>query len=188
MKTFASLMEKRRSIRQFEKKEVPLAVVEEIIRDGCCAPSARNEQPWHFIIVRDSTMLKKLSDESKAAILREIESNPDSPLALYKEVMKIEHFNVFWDAPCVVYIVGPAHVRSLEVDCTLAASYFMLSATSRGLGTCWVALGSYIKDQGLRREMGLPDDFRIIAPIALGYPQMIPAATPREAPKILKTL
>ena len=188
MTTFSALIEKRRSIRQFEKKEIPLAIVEEIIRESCLAPSARNEQPWHFIVVRDGGMLKKLSDESKAAILREIESNPDSPLAPYKEVMKVDHFNVFWDAPCVVYIVGPAHARSLEVDCALAASYFMLSATSRGLGTCWVALGSYIKDNGLRREMGLPDDFRIIAPIALGYPQMIPAAPPREAPKILKVI
>lgn len=54
-----------------------------------------------------------------------------------------------YDAPCLIYIAGQKDSISLDVDCTLAASYFMFSAADRGLGTCWVDLGSVIKDHDL---------------------------------------
>jgi nitroreductase len=188
MKTFSELLLKRRSVREFEKREVPLSITEEIIKETCCAPSARNEQPWHFIIINDGAMIKRLSDESKRAILEVIEKNPGHSLKNYEEMLRIEGFNVFWDAPTVVYIVGPDNKGSLQVDCALAASYFMLSAASRGLGTCWVALGSCIEDPEIRKEIGLPDDYKIVAPIILGYPRVIPEPPPREDPKILKVV
>ena len=187
MVTFSELLLKRRAVREFEKREVPLSITEEIIRESCLAPSARNEQPWHFIIINNGAMIKRLSDESKRAILEEIEKNPEHPLKHYEEMLRNEDFNVFWDAPCVVYIVGPDR-GSLQVDCALAASYFMLSAASRGLGTCWIALGSCIKDPEIRREIGLPDNYKIVAPIILGYPRVIPEPPPREDPKILKVV
>jgi len=188
MNTFSELLMKRRSVREFEKREVPLSITEEIIKESCLAPSAGNEQPWHFIIINNGAMITRLSDESKGVILEEIENNPDSPLKHYEEMLRIEGFNVFWDAPSVVYIVGPKSKGSLQVDCALAASYFMLSAASRGLGTCWVALGSCIEDPEIREEIGLPNDYRIVAPIILGYPRVIPEPPPREDSKILKVV
>jgi nitroreductase len=74
------------------------------------------------------------------------------------------------------------------VDCTLAASYLMFSAADRGLGTCWINLGSVIKDQSLLNEIGLLDDYAIVATIILGYPVKIPAKTQRDKPKILKIM
>ena len=62
----------------------------------------------------------------------------------------------------------------------------MLSATDRGLGTCWVDLGSVIRDPILRNEIGLPKDHVIVATIALGYPVRIPGTPPRSEPRILK--
>jgi nitroreductase len=56
------------------------------------------------------------------------------------------------------------------------------------LGTCWIYLGSIIKDQALLKEIGLPDDYKIIAPIILGYPVRIPGKTPRDMPKIFKVI
>jgi nitroreductase len=188
MKTFSELLLERRSVREFEKREVPLSITEEIIKESCLAPNARNEQPWHFIIINDGAMIKRLSDESKRAILEVIEKNPGNSLKHYENMLRIESFNVFWDAPTVVYIVGPKSKRSLQVDCALAASYFMLSAASRGLGTCWVGLGSCIENNEIRKEIGLPDDYKIVAPIILGYPRVMPEPPPREAPKILKVV
>lgn len=188
MSTFSELLVTRRSVREFEKRNVPLLITEEIIKESCCAPSARNEQPWNFIIINSGAMIKRLSDESKRAILEAIEENPDSTMKHYEAVLRDQDFNVFWDAPCVVYIVGPESKASLQVDCALAASYFMLSAASRGLGTCWVALGSCIKDPEIKKEIGLPDDYRIVAPIILGYPRVIPEPPPREKPRILKVV
>ncbi|TFG37567.1 MAG: hypothetical protein E4H39_01945, partial [Syntrophobacterales bacterium] len=61
MSTFSELLLKRRAVREFEKREVPLSITEEIIKESCLAPSARNEQPWHFIIINNGVMIKRLS-------------------------------------------------------------------------------------------------------------------------------
>lgn len=176
----------RRAVRVFKDGDVPDAVIREIIADSCEAPSGGNLQPWKFIVIKSREFMKRLSDESKKNILALIEEKPGSFSAKYKPVLAHEDFNVFYDSPCLIYIAGPKDIRSLDVDCALAASYFMLSAADRGLGTCWIDLGSIIENQDLRSEMGLPGDHRIVATLALGYPKTIPSRPPRKEPHILK--
>ena len=185
---FRELLRVRRSIREFEAKEVPLPLIREIIADGCEAPNGGNRQPWAFIVIINKDLMKRCSDESKKNILQEIEHNPTSPVAGYKTILQNHHFNVFYNAPCLIYIAGLRTVHSAPVDCALAASYLMLSAADRGLGTCWIYLGSVIKDQALLKEIGLSDDYAIVAPIILGYPVKIPGKTPRDKPKIFNVI
>jgi len=186
MPTFSELLKKRRSIRDFQEKEVSPDIVKEILQESCLAPSASNGQPCQFIIINNRQMMKKLSDESKKNLLQDFAENKSSLNPGYVDMLKNETFNVFYNAPCLIYVIGPKSVRSLDVDCALAASYIMLSATQRGLGTCWINLGSYIRDQKLKTELGIPDDCRIVAPIIIGYPKEIPASSERHAPQILK--
>jgi len=185
---FRELMNVRRAIRDFQDRDVPLALIEEITADSCKAPSGGNKQPWSFIIIRNRQMMKRLSDESKKNILQGISADPSGPLSGYKQVLEDPGFNVFYNAPGLVYIAGPRDVRTVTVDCTLAAAYFMLSAADRGLGTCWVDLGSVIRDEGLRREIGLPPDHAIVATLIIGYPVHVPAPTPRLGPVIHKVI
>ena len=51
MTDFAVLLKKRRSIRDYEDKQVPLETIKEIIKEGCLAPSSGHGQPWQFIII-----------------------------------------------------------------------------------------------------------------------------------------
>lgn len=95
---------------------------------------------------------------------------------------------MFYNAPCLVYITGPKNVHSAPADCSLAASYFMLSAADRGLGACWVDLGSHIKDKSLLSGLGIPESHRIIATLILGYPRLVPERLPRNEPKIFKVI
>jgi len=188
MMTFTELLQKRRAIRDFEAKEVPEKIIEEILQDATLAPSASNNQPCRFTVVQCRKTIKALSDESKANLLRDnaeknIKLNPD-----YVTMLQNENFNVFYNTPCVIYIVGAKSVGSLDVDAALAASYIMFSAAARGLGTCWVALGANIRDPKLRAELGISDNHRIVAPILLGYPKAIPAPTERHAPEILRMI
>ncbi len=187
MADFFELLKTRRSIRSFEEKELPLSLIKEIINDSILAPSASNNQPWRFIIINDRDMIKRLSDESKRNLLRVIEGNPDAPKN-YELILRNKEFNVFYNAPCLVIIVGKRDVISLDVDCALAAGYFMFSAAARGLGTCWVNLGADLRDPEILEEIGMPDDCRIVAPIILGYPRIIPDIRPRNEPQILKII
>jgi nitroreductase len=185
---FQELLTKRRAIRDFQDKPVPLSVVKEIIQDTVLAPTASNGQPCKFIIVQDRAVMKKLSDESKANFLADIVRTPSTPLKMYEETLRNAAFNAFYNAPCMVYVIGPRSVRSLDLDTALTVAYFMFSATARGLGTCWVALGANIRNPETFKELAIPDGFRIVAPVILGYPAAIPAASERHAPDIVKII
>jgi nitroreductase len=186
MADFFDLLKERRSIRDFEDREVPLELIKKVIRDSCLAPSSANGQPWRFIIVNNRGWIKRLSDESKKNLLLHLEKNPDGHMKQYERALRNKDFNVFYNAPCLVYILAPRNIGSIYVDCALAACYFMFSAAARGLGTCWVGLGGNIRDPAIANEMGLPQDCRIIAPIIVGYPKSIPDPPQRNAPQILK--
>ncbi|MEW6334326.1 MAG: nitroreductase family protein [Thermodesulfobacteriota bacterium] len=185
---FKTLLQKRRSIRDFQDREVPLSEVREILEDTRLAPTASNGQPCRFIIIQDREQMKRLSDESKGNLLDDIARKPDSPVKQYEDALRDPRFNVFYNAPCLVYVIGPRNLYSLEVDCALTVAYFMFAAASRGLGTCWIGLGAHLRDRRLLDEIGVPADCRIVAPIILGYPVTIPETSERHAPDIVKIL
>ena len=185
---FETILKNRRSIRDFQNKEVPLPILKEIIQDTCLAPTASNGQPCRFIIIRNRDCIKKLSNESKKSLLDDLDRNPNLPLKQYEAALRDERFNVFYNAPCLVLFVGPKDVYSLDVDCGLTVAYFMFSATSRGLGTCWIGLGAHVRDKKILDEIGVPSGCRIVAPIIIGYPESIPAASERHSPDILKSI
>lgn len=188
MTDFRELMAVRRSVRDYEDREVPFPLVKELLADACEAPSGGNRQPWAFTVVRDRAVMKKLSDESKKNLLED-EKGLKSPIVrLYRPILKDERYNVFYNAPCLIYITGPKELHSAPADCSLAACYLMLSAADRGLGTCWINLGSHLKDPGTLRMLGIPDDRLILATLILGYPKGIPGKPPRKEPVTLAVI
>ena len=188
MMTFDELLKNRRSIRKYQDKPVAVDLIQEMIKESTFAPNAGNEQPWQFIIVNNREMLKKISDESKKNILARIAANPNDYAKKYQVMLENESFNVFYNAPCLVMILGLSHLKNLSVDCALAASYFMMAASSRGLGTCWVNLGTEIHDPEMLRELAIPDNCTIVAPIILGYPENIPPVPKKKEPEILRII
>jgi nitroreductase len=185
---FKTFLMNRRSIRDFQDKEVPLSIAKEILQDTCLAPTASNGQPCRFIVIRNRGMIKRLSDESKRNLLAELAGNPDAPLKRYEAALRDDAFNVFYNAPCLIFIIAPREVLSLEVDCALTAAYLMFSAVSRGLGTCWVGLGAHIRGEEMLREIGVPEGYRIVAPVILGYPSAIPPASERHSADIIRVI
>ena len=55
----------RRSVRNFEKKTVDKKLLEKIIQAGKYAPSAKNKQPWRFIVITNKEFIRELSREVK---------------------------------------------------------------------------------------------------------------------------
>jgi nitroreductase len=185
---FKTLLMNRRSIRDFQDQEVPLPLVHDILQDTCLAPTASNGQPCRFVIIRDRELMKRISDESKSNLLADLAGHPDAPLKRYEAALRSDAFNVFYNAPCLILIVGPREIPSLEIDCALTAAYLMFSATSRGLGTCWVALGAHIRSDEMLRQIGVPEGCLIVAPIILGYPKAVPQASARHIPDIIREI
>lgn len=185
---FNEILVNRRAIRDYEDRELSLATIEDILQEACFAPTARNLQPCRFIIIRNRAFMKRISDECKKNLLSDVIIDPTSPLKEYEDRFCDPTYNIFYNAPCVVYILGPTEARLIDVDCALTAAYIMFSATARNLGTCWIGLGTHIRDQRLIDEMGIPKDCHIIAPIIIGHPADIPLAAERHDPVIVKII
>lgn len=183
---FQELLLNRRSIRNFQQRDVPEEALQTVIRDSCLAPSASNGQPCHFLVITNRETMKKISTECKKNILADFANN-SSPLdRRYEAVVQNGEFNIFYNAPALIYIAGSPDIRSLDVDCAMAASYLMFSAAQNGLGTCWIGFGTHVRNPAIKKEIGLLENLRIVAPLIIGYPQEIPVAPARNAPRILK--
>lgn len=186
--TFDELIRNRRSIRKFTDTPVSMEMVHELIQQSTFAPNAGNEQPWKFIVVNSKRMINKISDECKKNILARIGANPDDYAKKYQGMLKNESFNVFYNAPCLVMILGFSELKNLFVDCAMAGGYLMMAAVNSGLGTCWVNFGTEIHDPAMKYALGIPDNCKIVAPIILGYPEAIPAIPKRKDPEVLKII
>lgn len=185
---FKDLLKKRRSVRDFEERNVPTERVKALIADCVKAPNAGNIQTWKFIVINNKEVMKRMSDASKASILSDIKKNPDSPMKKYEKPLRNESFNVFYNAPCLICIVGKVTTPSIVVDCAMAGCYLMFAAAYSGLATCWVALGAEVRDAHLLEEIGMPEGHQIHAPIIIGYPKKIPHMPERKKPNIIKII
>ena len=145
----------RRSIRRYASSTIPDERVRDLLTAAMSAPSAGNEQPWHFVIIDDRKIMEKIPRfHPYASMLKE------APLAI------------------LVCVDGNLGVEGFLIqDGSAATENLLLAAHAKGLGAVW--LGIYpLKERmvGMRKLLGLPDSILPLALISLGYPaETIPA-------------
>ena len=186
MDSILDVIKSRRSIREYLDKPIPKQIIDKLIDAAKWAPSGMNEQPWGFIVVQDRALIKELSDRSIPYINKMIEENPK--FARYKKRMAVKDFSIFYHAPCVIIIIGRIGAFSYQNDCSMAGQNLMLLASSMNIGSCWVGMMNVLnKDEWFRKRFDVPDNYAIVAPIALGYFENkdIPIIE-RKAPEILR--
>jgi nitroreductase len=188
MDNIIDIIKFRRSIRQYLDKPVSREIIDKLIEAAKWAPSGMNEQPWGFIVVQDRPLIKELSDRAIPYINKLIEGNPK--YIRYKKRMKVRDFSIFYHAPCVVMVIGRVDAFSYQNDCAMAAQNMMLAASSMGIGSCWIGMMNVLnEDKWFREKFQLPENYRVVAPIALGYfedKDML--LIERKPPEILKFL
>ncbi len=145
----------RRSVRDFTSQDVPDELVELLLRAAMRAPSAGNEQPWQFVVVRDRSILDSVPSFSPYAAMC-----TKAPMAIVVcGDTSLEKFNGFW-----------------VQDCCAALQNLLLAAHAVGLGAVWTAI--YPDQQrvaGARKAFGLPDHIIPLAVVPVGYPKTKPA-------------
>lgn len=143
-------IEKRRSVRSFQEKEIPEEALSKVLNAARLAPSANNVQPWKFILVKEGK--------------------------LRREVAKYCWNQTFIaEAPVVIVACGlpttskiGGYESSIYVDVAIAVDHLTLAARAEGLGTCWI--GAFDNDK-LKRILEIPKEANIIVVIPIGYPK-----------------
>ncbi len=139
----------RRSIRKYENKPVPQDLVQKLLAAAMQAPSARNQQPWQFVVIDNQATLAKIA-----------EINPNAWMAK--------------GAPLAILVCGDQTLEESPgywvVDCAAATENLLLAAHALGLGAVWT--GVYPREprmEGLRKLVGLPENVIAHSLVVLGY-------------------
>ena len=174
---------RRRAVRDYKPDWVPAAILQRLIAAASWAPSAMNEQPWHFTVVTDRDLMVQISAHAKTSMLKSVAFMPRS--GHFQDILGDPHFNIFYNAPTLLVISAPAESQWCVEDCAMAAQNAMLAALDLGLGSCWVgfAQGWLNSEDGLR-ALGLPLHHRAVAPIIIGYPKTDSPPVARKSPAI----
>jgi nitroreductase len=173
----------RRAVRAFSNDPVDEAVLRDLIDAAIQAPSAVNEQPWIFCVIRDRTTLADLSRRAKAHMLA---TTPAGLLSHhFGEILHDPKFDIFYGAPTLIVICSATDSAWATENCALAAENLMLTAHAAGLGTCWIGFsGPWLGSAEGKAFLQLPPTARPVAPIIVGHPAAPADPVPRKAPTI----
>jgi len=151
--SFIELVEKTRSCRRFEQKELPENFLEYLVEIARVCPSGRNQQPLKYITINDKDFMKSLYPH-----LRWAGSLKD------------------WDGPVeserptayIALVLDKTLSTSAGQDVGIVAQTMQLAAMDQGIGSCMI--GAYIKDE-VTKTLELNEKQEIQLILALGYPK-----------------
>jgi nitroreductase len=152
----------RRSIRKYSDRPVPDDLVTDLLRAAMAAPSAGNQQPWQFIVVRERGLLESIAAASPYAGMTR---HAQLAVVVCGDLSR-EHHPGFW-----------------VQDCAAATENLLVAATALGLGAVW--LGMYPREEriaGVRALFGLPEHVVPFAIVPVGYPAEYPGPAQRFDP------
>ena len=173
----------RRAVRAFTDDPVDDRTLRQLIDAAIQAPSAVNQQPWSFCVVRDKAVLTRLSREAKDHLLKTTAAGLLSHH--FQEMLGNPDFDIFYRAPVLIVISAVAASPWATVDCALAAENLMLAAHGVGLGTCWIGFAQALlgTPEG-KAALNLPATHVPVAPIIVGHPKGALSPVPRKEPDI----
>ena len=159
MDVFDAITE-RRSIRAYKPDPVPEDKLNRILEAARLAPSAKNRQPWKFIVVKDPIIRQALVPACKGQRFV-----GEAPVVIVGVAETTDY---------VLTCGIPAHI----IDIAIAMTQITLQAMEEGLGTCWI--GAFYQDE-VKKILGIPPDKQVVELMTLGYPAESPAPRSRKS-------
>lgn len=165
-------IEKRRSIRKYQVKEIPDSLIRELVEAARLAPSAYNAQPSRFVILKSKSIKEKLKKEGvfkqpfvyEAPVIIVCSADP--------EVYPKEKLEPPYSRPREI----AGEVGAVR-DLSISTQNLVLRATDLGLGTCYVGL---VKRDEIKEILGIPKNYVLPFVVTLGYPAEETVFKPRK--------
>lgn len=175
----------RRSIRKYKPDPVPEELLRELLEAACAAPSAINQQHWHFVALRSPEALADLreimgrtAERFRPVLEQRFSRNPGT-------IAETETFlTTLGGAPvCVLaFFLRPDYPdRDGAMQSVSAAlENLLLAARAKGLGSCWLSAPQRMGFGGELRDRFTPGKGEFVAAVTLGWPDQSPSMPPRR--------
>lgn len=163
----------RRSIRQYEVKQIPDTQLRLLLECAQYAPSGGNNQYVRFLVIQNAETLNLLNtiirEEYASRELIEGEYTNKTVLSARKP-----NYQFMYGAPTLITALGPRNYCNSMADSANALQNIQLAATSLGLGACWINqphwLTGFAPLRAVFERFGMRDDEDIFGSVAVGYP------------------
>ena len=156
----------RRSIRTFKHEQISESELQVLLEAAIHAPSAANQQRWHFTVVQDKALLDLMVDMVK-------ENAAKLGNEFFVKRVSAPGYHTFHNAPTVIMISGDVKAMCIQIDCGAAAENILIAAESLNLGACVMASPNLLfmseKGNELRSRLGIPDGYNHVCTVAVGY-------------------
>lgn len=148
-------IKQRRSVRGFRPDPVERKLIEQLVDCGRLAPTAVAIEPWEFVVVTDEEMRTRIADTT-------------------------DYGKFIAEAPACIAVFCKDTKYYLEDGCA-ATENILLATAALGLGACWVAGDKKRYADEVRRLLGVPEGYRLVSLLPVGYPADGPAAKRKRA-------
>jgi nitroreductase len=152
-------IEKRRSIRKYEDRELEQDKLRRVLEAGRLAPSASNIQEWKYVVVRDKELKRKL-----AAAARGQGFVGNASAVIVGCAARTDR-------------VMSGGQQAYPIDLAISMDHMTLAAVEEGLGTCWI--GAFSEPE-VKKILGIPEEVRVVCLLPVGYPAEEPGPRPRK--------
>ena len=183
-------IENRRSIRKYKPNKIERKLIEEIIYSASLAPSAKNRQPWKFIVYQGEEK-DKLVDVMRHGINSEKTTHEHMPEWAFAIPDAENTVRIMQEVPCLIAVLNTNQYtpfasienekRIVEISDSLsigaAIENMILTATGYGLGTLWIANTCFAYNE-LMDFIGT--DSQLTGIVAVGFADEAPAKRPRK--------
>lgn len=184
---FFDVIKSRRSVRKYKSQPVSREDILKILEAANWAPSARNQQPWEFIVT-SGEYIKQLGDSYRTVAEEVIRKTNTGDEDIISNNDFVKFAATYGGAPVVIVTLVKKsdndHYQKLDlISASAAMENLILAASDLGLGTCWM-LAPLWDEAIFRGILDVPNDKDIVGITPLGYPDMTPKPIPRLDPKL----
>ncbi|MDR0886400.1 MAG: nitroreductase family protein [Clostridiales Family XIII bacterium] len=206
----SEVLTKRQSVRKYKEGDVPNTAIEEMVEAARLAPSGKNIQNWHFVVIKDQATKDKVAtliDVKNAEIAEKMAAVNEEKAARFRKFVK--NFTLFFvNAPALTIVMStrytpsgyneislydPADPELPELDSKrnpgmqslgAALENFTLKAIDLGYGSCWLTSANYAYEsieKLVKEELGFTEDGWFFAALmSIGIPEDNPKSPAKK--------
>jgi len=163
----------RRSIRQYQERQIEAEHLEAMLEAAIWAPSGSNTQSWLFTAIQNKAILAKINELVREGLRNWIPDDDYPAKRSAKAKAELEGHNFFFHAPALIIASNKANYANAMVDCALALENLFLAGHSLGVGSCYVNYLHWLRDDANLRDyladLGIPKDHTLCGSATAGY-------------------